>query len=74
MIQHYLSTVDWGVAKKHLAKPLQMCSDGPLQVLLTTATSVKHEGKPYKTHMSHCHACFCDVKKCAMEVLKKNKT
>ncbi|KAM4038679.1 uncharacterized protein ACNLHF_017055 [Anomaloglossus baeobatrachus] len=53
---HSLQPGDWVVVKRHTRKPLEPRFDGPFQVLLTTATSVKLEGKPNWIHASHCKA------------------
>ncbi|XP_069814013.1 protein NYNRIN-like [Dendropsophus ebraccatus] len=45
---------DWVVVKRHTRRPLEPRFDGPFQVLLITATSVKLEGKPNWIHASHC--------------------
>ncbi|KAM5129405.1 uncharacterized protein ACMZJ9_019918 [Mantella aurantiaca] len=51
---HRINPGDWVVIKRHVRKPLERRYDGPFQVLLTTATSVKLEGKPTWIHASHC--------------------
>ncbi|KAM3913063.1 protein NYNRIN-like [Leptodactylus fuscus] len=51
---HSLQPGDWVVVKRHTRKPLEPRYDGPFQVLLTTATSVKLEGKSTWIHASHC--------------------
>ncbi|XP_063300505.1 uncharacterized protein LOC134590927 [Pelobates fuscus] len=51
---HKLQPGDWVVIKRHVWKGLEPCFDGPFQVLLTTATSVKLEGKATWIHASHC--------------------
>ncbi|XP_066440839.1 protein NYNRIN-like [Eleutherodactylus coqui] len=51
---HSLNPGDWVVVKRHVRKTLEPRFDGPYQVLLTTPTSVKLEGKPTWIHASHC--------------------
>uniref|UniRef100_A0A8C5N2Q9 Histone H2A n=1 Tax=Leptobrachium leishanense TaxID=445787 RepID=A0A8C5N2Q9_9ANUR len=56
---HQLVPGDWVLVKKFLRKnPLEPRHDGPFQVLLTTATSVKLEGKATWIHTSHCKNTF----------------
>ncbi|XP_044129835.1 uncharacterized protein LOC122923175 [Bufo gargarizans] len=51
---HSLQPGDWVVVKRHVRKVLEPRFEGPHQVLLTTATAVKLEGKPNWVHASHC--------------------
>ncbi|KAM4796040.1 uncharacterized protein WCC33_001153 [Rhinophrynus dorsalis] len=51
---HHLQPGDWVVIRRYLRKHLEPRFDGPFQVLLTTPTSVKVEGKPNWIHASHC--------------------
>ncbi|XP_044155530.1 uncharacterized protein LOC122942100 [Bufo gargarizans] len=51
---HKLQPGDWVLVKKHVRKTLEPRFEGPYQVLLTTATSVKLEGKKTWIHASHC--------------------
>ncbi|XP_068109716.1 protein NYNRIN-like [Hyperolius riggenbachi] len=51
---HSLKPGDWVVVKRFQRKGLENRFDGPYQVLLTTSTSVKLEGKIPWIHASHC--------------------
>ncbi|XP_044151333.1 kelch-like protein 23 [Bufo gargarizans] len=51
---HTLQPGDLVVIKRHVRKGLDPRFDGPFQVLLTTHTAVKVEGKPNWIHASHC--------------------
>ncbi|KAM4642169.1 uncharacterized protein O3C94_016555 [Discoglossus pictus] len=52
---HQLLPGDWVLVKKFVRKtPLEPRYEGPFQVLLITATSVKLEGKATWVHASHC--------------------
>ncbi|KAM4702029.1 uncharacterized protein O3C94_002957 [Discoglossus pictus] len=52
---HQLLPGDWVLVKKFVRKtPLEPRYEGPFQVLLITATSVKLEGKTTWVHASHC--------------------
>ncbi|XP_044152626.1 cardiac-enriched FHL2-interacting protein isoform X2 [Bufo gargarizans] len=53
-VTHSLQPGDWVVVKRHVRKVLEPRFEGPHQVLLTTATAVKLEGKPNWVHASHC--------------------
>lgn len=50
---HTLLSGDYVYVKKHTRKTLEPRFEGPYQVLLTTATSVKLEGKPTWIYASH---------------------
>ncbi|CAH2286056.1 Hypothetical predicted protein, partial [Pelobates cultripes] len=50
---HKLQPSDWVVIKRHVRKGLEPRFDGPFQVLLTMATSVKLIGKDTWIHASH---------------------
>lgn len=51
---HSLQPGDWVVIKKFQRRGLEPRFEGPYQVLLTTPTSVKIEGKISWVHASHC--------------------
>ncbi|XP_073524696.1 uncharacterized protein, partial [Phyllobates terribilis] len=51
---HTLQPGDWVVIKRHVRKSLDPRFDEPFQVLLTTSTAVKLEGKEAWIHASHC--------------------
>lgn len=51
---HHLQPGDWVVIRRYVRRHLEPRFDGPYQVLLTTPTSVKVEGKPNWIHASHC--------------------
>ncbi|KAM4622365.1 uncharacterized protein O3C94_020196 [Discoglossus pictus] len=52
---HQLLPGDWVLVKRFVRKtPLEPRYEGPFQVLLITATSVKLEGKATWVHASHC--------------------
>ncbi|XP_040203611.1 uncharacterized protein LOC120935625 [Rana temporaria] len=51
---HSLQPGDWVVIKKFQRRGLEPRFEGPYQVLLTTPTSVKVEGKISWIHASHC--------------------
>ncbi|XP_056266292.1 uncharacterized protein LOC130190746 isoform X2 [Pseudoliparis swirei] len=54
-IQHHLKPGDWVLIKDHRRKHWkQRRYTGPFQVLLTTETAVKVEGKATWVHASHC--------------------
>lgn len=55
---HSLQPGDWVVIKRFVRRHLEPRYDGPYQVLLTTATSIKVEGKPNWIHASHCKKVF----------------
>ncbi|KAM4809916.1 LOW QUALITY PROTEIN: uncharacterized protein WCC33_018738 [Rhinophrynus dorsalis] len=50
---HHLQPGDWVVIRRYVRKHPEPRFDGPFQVLLTTPTSVKVEGKPNWIHTSH---------------------
>lgn len=51
---HSLQPGDYVYVKRHVRRTLEPRFEGPYQVLLTTATSVKLEGKEAWIHASHC--------------------
>lgn len=51
---HSLQPGDYVYVKRHVRQTLEPRFEGPYQVLLTTATSVKLEGKEAWIHASHC--------------------
>ncbi|KAM3918957.1 uncharacterized protein RB166_013697 [Leptodactylus fuscus] len=51
---HPLQPGDWVVIKRHVRRALEPRYDGPFQVLLTTSTAVKLQGRPNWVHASHC--------------------
>ncbi|KAM8952228.1 protein NYNRIN-like [Pelodytes ibericus] len=56
---HTLSPGEWVVVKKHVRGTLDPRYEGPYQVLLTTPTSLKLEGRPTWIHASHCKRIKC---------------
>ncbi|KAM8960615.1 uncharacterized protein RCH25_036349, partial [Pelodytes ibericus] len=56
---HTLSPGEWVEVKKHVRGTLDPRYERPYQVLLTTPTSLKLEGRPTWIHASHCKRIKC---------------